>query len=163
MSLLAERIFLRFFPRILTVFFQFLFFFSCTCSAYGCEVGSAGIKWIPTGGLYVTGGLTPKNMQFIEGQDSPFMKSYHDKGRVKPILENVPLFAVMVEDLGVRGALKSAQIEYEKYRIGHPNIAGGGTSKSTLLSSLTVDTSMIKWAAAAMVGAIVGVTLVKRK
>jgi glucokinase len=58
--------------------------------------------------MYVTGGLTPKNIKFIEGQDSPFMKAYHDKGRVLPVLEHVPIFAVMVEDLGVRGALKCA-------------------------------------------------------
>jgi glucokinase len=77
-------------------------------SAYGCEVGSSAIKFIPTGGMFVTGGLTPKNIKFIEGQDSPFMKAYHDKGRVKPVLENVPIFAVMVEDLGVRGAHKCA-------------------------------------------------------
>jgi glucokinase len=71
-------------------------------------VGSSAIKFIPTGGMYVTGGLTPKNIKFIEGQGSPFMKAYHDKGRVKPVLENVPIFAVMVEDLGVRGAHKCA-------------------------------------------------------
>lgn len=77
-------------------------------SAYGCEAGSAAIKFIPTGGLFVTGGLTPKNIQYIEGQDSPFMKAYTDKGRVKPILEYVPAFAVLTEDLGVRGAYKCA-------------------------------------------------------
>ena len=38
------------------------------------------------------------------------MKAYHDKGRVSPILDDVPLFAVMVEDLGVRGAHKNAEI-----------------------------------------------------
>ena len=38
------------------------------------------------------------------------MTAYLDKGRVSPILDNVPLLAVMVEDLGVRGATKNAQI-----------------------------------------------------
>jgi glucokinase len=71
-------------------------------SAYGSEVGCAAIKWIPTGGLFVTGGLTPKNIKQIEGSDSEFMKAYYDKGRVSKILDNIPLFAVMVEDLGVR-------------------------------------------------------------
>ena len=37
------------------------------------------------------------------------MRAYLDKGRVSPILDNVPLFAVMVEDLGVRGARKNAE------------------------------------------------------
>ena len=77
-------------------------------SAYGCEVGSSSIKFIPTGGMYVTGGLTPKNIHFIEGANSPFLAAYYDKGRVKPVLDNVPLYAVMVEDLGVRGAHKCA-------------------------------------------------------
>ena len=84
-------------------------------TAYGCEVGSAAIKFIPTGGMFVTGGLTPKNIHFIEGQDTCFMKAYRDKGRVAPLLDKIPLFAVMVEDLGVRGAHKCAVLEYEKY------------------------------------------------
>jgi glucokinase len=71
-------------------------------SAYGSEAGSAAIKWIPTGGLFVTGGLTPKNIKHIEGKNSEFMKAYYDKGRVSTILDSIPLFAVMVEDLGVR-------------------------------------------------------------
>eukprot|EP00934_Nitzschia_sp_Nitz4_P008296 Nitzschia sp. Nitz4//scaffold181_size46380//32888//34250//NITZ4_007182-RA/size46380-augustus-gene-0.45-mRNA-1//1//CDS//3329539525//8286//frame0 len=134
------------------------------CSAYGCEVGSAGIKWIPTGGLYVTGGLTPKNMQFIEGQDSPFMKAFHDKGRVTPILNGVPLFAVLVEDLGVRGALKSAEIEYEKYRCGH---GGGGDSKSSMSSVFSTSSAAILTGASCVtalaVGVIVGSLVSKSK
>jgi len=85
-------------------------------TSYGSEVGSVGIKLIPTGGLYVTGGLTPKNIDWIKGKDSHFMTAYNDKGRVSPILDNVPLLAVMVEDLGVRGATKNAQIEFEKFK-----------------------------------------------
>ena len=87
-------------------------------SAYGSESGSAAVKFIPTGGLFVTGGLTPKNIKWIEGQDSPFMKAYNDKGRVKPVLETVPVFAVMTEDLGVRGAHKSAQLVCSKIALG---------------------------------------------
>jgi glucokinase len=88
---------------------------SIMVSAYGCETGSVAIKFIPTGGLFVTGGLTPKNIKYIEGLQSDFMMSYLNKGRVAPLLEHVPLFAVMVEDLGVRGAHKAAYTEYESY------------------------------------------------
>ena len=73
-------------------------------SAYGCEVGSAALKFIPTGGMYVSGGLTPKNIHYIQGEDSEFMKAFWDKGRVKGILNDIPLFAVMEQDLGIRGA-----------------------------------------------------------
>ncbi len=78
-------------------------------SAYGAEAGNCALKYIPTGGLYISGGLTPKNMKYILGEegsteDSPFMKAYKDKGRMSGLLETVPLFAVLVEDLGLRGA-----------------------------------------------------------
>jgi len=36
------------------------------------------------------------------------MQAFHDKGRVSPILKNIPLYAVLVEDLGERGAHWSA-------------------------------------------------------
>jgi glucokinase len=96
-------------------------------AAYGREVGSAAVKWIPHSGLYVTGGLTPKNLPFIEGKDSEFMKSYLDKGRVSPVLDKVPLYAVLTEDLGVRGAHKAAALLYEKRRGGR---MGGGAEKA---------------------------------
>ena len=73
-------------------------------SAYGAEAGNCAVKFIPTGGLYVSGGLTPKNIDFIKGADSPFMKAYRDKGRLTDLVESIPLFAVLVEDIGLRGA-----------------------------------------------------------
>ncbi|GKY95851.1 hypothetical protein MPSEU_000545700 [Mayamaea pseudoterrestris] len=94
-------------------------------TAYGSEVGSCALKFIPTGGIYVTGGLTPKNIHFIEGHDSEFIKAYLHKGRVSPILEQIPLFAVMVEDLGVRGAHKKAQDCYLEHTGRAPTTATG--------------------------------------
>lgn len=83
--------------------------------AYGAECGSAALKFIPTGGLYVAGGLTPKNIHFIQGKDSYFMKAFHDKGRVSKLLfDEIPLFAVMTESLGLRGALYCAAKEYNR-------------------------------------------------
>ena len=72
--------------------------------AYGAEAGNCAVKFIPTGGLYVSGGLTPKNIDFIKGEDSPFMKAYRDKGRLTHLVNSIPLFAVLVEDMGMRGA-----------------------------------------------------------
>ena len=124
--------------------------------AYGSEVGSAAVKFIPTGGLYVTGGLTPKNMRFIEEQESPFLKAYNDKGRVNQVLEHVPLFAVLVEDLGVRGALKSAQIEYQKYYFGaSSHDTTSDKKKDTILPWLSLS-------AATLAGVVIGMVLTKR-
>jgi len=81
-------------------------------TSYGAEVGNAALKYIPTGGLYVSGGLTPKNIRLIQGLDSPFMKAYFDKGRMTTLCESIPLFAVMNEDIGLRGARVCAEREY---------------------------------------------------
>jgi glucokinase len=78
-------------------------------TSYGAEVGNAALKYIPTGGLYLSGGLTPKNIQYIEGMDSPFMKAYLDKGRMTSLCESIPLFAVKNEDIGLRGARVCAE------------------------------------------------------
>ena len=76
---------------------------------YGAAVGNVSLKFIPTGGMFVTGGLTAKNIGMMEGIDSPFMKAYLDKGRLGPLLDTVPLFAVKTEDTGLRGARVCAE------------------------------------------------------
>lgn len=64
----------------------------------------AGLKWLPYGGLYLTGGLTPKNIDQLKDPQGPFMRAFRDKGRVSGMLNSVPVYAVLVEDLGERGA-----------------------------------------------------------
>lgn len=43
----------------------------------------AALKWLPYGGLYLTGGLTPKNISYLtgekEGVNNLFMESLLDK------------------------------------------------------------------------------------
>lgn len=73
--------------------------------AYGAEAGVACLKYMPFGGLFITGGLTPKNIDRIQGENSVFMQAFRDKGRVSSFIKKVPVYAVMVEDLGERGAL----------------------------------------------------------
>jgi len=73
-------------------------------TAYGAEAGVAALKWLPYGGLYLTGGLTPKNIDLIRDPRGPFMSAFRDKGRVSSMLDSVPVYAVLVEDVGERGA-----------------------------------------------------------
>ena len=73
-------------------------------TAFGSEAGVAALKWIPLGGLYISGGLAPKNAHLLKGANSPFMKAFHDKGRVSPLLKRVPIYLVLEEDIGQRGA-----------------------------------------------------------
>ena len=88
------------------------------------------------------------------------MQAYRDKGRVSPILDSVPLLAVMTEDLGVRGAIKSAQMEYEKYKARKEGIV---RSKSTVAEE---NAEFYKFSAqvflAFSVGVICGITALKK-
>jgi glucokinase len=75
-------------------------FYQC----YGAEAGLAGLKWLPYGGLYLTGGLTPRGIDHLQDAEGVFLKAFHDKGRVSSALKNIPVFGVLVDDLGERGA-----------------------------------------------------------
>lgn len=76
---------------------------SIFAQCYGSEVGVAALKWLPYGGLYISGGIAAKNPDWIKSAD--FLDSYKDKGRMSNLVMNVPLYLVLTEDTGERGAL----------------------------------------------------------
>mmetsp|Transcript_15605 Transcript_15605/g.39957 ORF Transcript_15605/g.39957 Transcript_15605/m.39957 type:complete len:456 (+) Transcript_15605:60-1427(+) len=71
---------------------------------YGMEVGCVALKYIPYGGLYIAGGIAPKNIHRLMDPHSGFQTAMHDKGRVSDLLSQIPIKVVMAEDLGLRGA-----------------------------------------------------------
>ncbi|RHZ09000.1 hypothetical protein DYB26_009855, partial [Aphanomyces astaci] len=79
---------------------------------YGREAGNAALKYLPRGGLYITGGMAPKNLDFFT-KKSWFLDALFDKGRVTPALKSVPIYLVLTEDLGERGA------HYYSYQVRH--------------------------------------------
>jgi glucokinase len=71
---------------------------------YGAEAGVAALKYLPYGGLFLAGGMTPKLLDWIRGEGTPFMKAFLDQGRVTPLVSSIPVYAVLEEDIGQRGA-----------------------------------------------------------
>lgn len=71
---------------------------------FGGEVGNCALKYLPYGGIYIAGGIAPKNVEFINGSESEFMHRLRDKGRMSSIMGAFPIYVVMQEDLGLRGA-----------------------------------------------------------
>lgn len=89
------------------------------CGAYGAEAGVVALTYMPFGGLYLTGGVTSKMKDWLSGKvtggHSAFMEAFLDKGRVTPMLMRVPVYIVMGEDMGERGAmLKATRIYLEQ-------------------------------------------------
>eukprot|EP00935_MAST-01C_sp_MAST-1C-sp1_P002685 g2685.t1 len=85
-------------------------------SAYGSVAGSAALQWLPTGGLYIAGGLAPKNWKWFTkrpqeinpalapNNEAIFMQSFKDKGRMSFKVLEVPVKLVLNEDVGRKGA-----------------------------------------------------------
>ncbi len=71
-------------------------------SAYGAEAGNLALKLLPYGGLYVAGGIAAKNLKLM--QSGKFMDAFMDKGRVSPLLENIPVNVVLNPKVGLIGA-----------------------------------------------------------
>ncbi|MFG6103765.1 glucokinase [Leptolyngbyaceae cyanobacterium CCMR0082] len=77
--------------------------------AYGAAAGNLALKLLPYGGLYVAGGVTAKNMPLI--RDGSFLTAFSHKGRVGPLLDNVPIHLVTNQSVGLIGAaLRAGQL-----------------------------------------------------
>lgn len=73
---------------------------------YGAEAGNLALKVIATGGVYVTGGIAPKNLKKI--QDGTFVKAFTTKGRFSPLVSTMPLRVVTNKNVGLLGAAAAA-------------------------------------------------------
>ncbi len=69
---------------------------------YGEEASNLALKCLPSGGVYLTGGVTLHLLNFLPG--SPFRKNFEDKGRMSAVLGRIPVFIVNEPLLGILGA-----------------------------------------------------------
>ncbi|BCL36932.1 glucokinase [Nostoc sp. MS1] len=70
--------------------------------AYGAEAGNLALKLLPYGGLYIAGGIAPKNLSLIE--NSNFLLNFSQKGRMRPLLEEIPIHIILNPQVGLIGA-----------------------------------------------------------
>lgn len=71
-------------------------------SIYGAEAGNLALKVMSTGGVYVGGGIAPKILEKLRGP--AFMSAFLDKGRMRPLLEAMPVRIIMNENTALLGA-----------------------------------------------------------
>jgi glucokinase len=76
-------------------------------SLYGAEAGNLALKTLPTGGLYVTGGIAPRLIDKL--RHGSFMHAFLDKGIMTSVLEQVHVSVVMNSEVGLLGARRLAQ------------------------------------------------------
>jgi glucokinase len=71
-------------------------------SAYGAEAGNLALKTLPSGGLYLAGGIAPILMAKL--RDGLFMRSFKDKGRLSRTLERIRVSVVLNKKVNLLGA-----------------------------------------------------------
>ncbi|MEM9273984.1 MAG: glucokinase [Cyanobacteria bacterium P01_F01_bin.143] len=71
--------------------------------AYGAEAGNMALKLLPYGGMYIAGGIAAKNLSLMNNGD--FLAQFQDKGRMKPLMERIPLHVVLNSEVGLLGAI----------------------------------------------------------
>ncbi|MEA5572107.1 glucokinase [Calothrix sp. UHCC 0171] len=70
--------------------------------AYGAEAGNLALKLLPYGGFYLAGGIAPKILPLIQKHD--FLLHFSQKGRMRSILENIPVHIILNQQVGLIGA-----------------------------------------------------------
>jgi glucokinase len=76
-------------------------------SVYGAEAGNMALKAMATGGVFLGGGITPKILPKLTGP--LFMKAFLDKGRLRPLVELIPVHVITNDKAGLLGAARCAQ------------------------------------------------------
>jgi glucokinase len=77
-------------------------------AVYGAEASNLALKIMATGGLFLTGGISPKILDKLKGPI--FMQAFLQKGRLRPLVEAIPVQVVTNEKAGLLGAARCAAV-----------------------------------------------------
>jgi glucokinase len=77
-------------------------------SFYGAEAGNLALKTMATGGVFVGGGIAPRILQKLK--TPAFMAAFTGKGRMKPLLEAMPVKVIMKDSAALLGAARFATL-----------------------------------------------------
>ena len=79
--------------------------------AYGSEAGNLALRMLATGGVFISGGIAPKILPKLL---SPiFLDAFTEKGRMKPLLESMPIKVIVNDKVGLIGAARYAVTRQE--------------------------------------------------
>ena len=76
-------------------------------AALGAKAGNLALTLLATGGIYLGGGIAPKVLKLM--QNGRFTEAFLDKGRMRPILETVPVRIILDDTCALLGAAAYAE------------------------------------------------------
>ncbi|HXW89831.1 MAG TPA: glucokinase [Terriglobales bacterium] len=77
-------------------------------SAYGAEAGNLALKLMATGGVFIGGGIAPKILAKLA--EPLFLEAFTSKGRMRPLLEGIPVHVITNDKAGLQGAARCAAV-----------------------------------------------------
>jgi glucokinase len=81
-------------------------------SLYGSEAGNMALKLMATGGVYVGGGIAPKIVAKLT--EPLFMQSFVAKGRLQPLVQDIPVQVIMNDKTALMGAARYAMLTQDR-------------------------------------------------
>jgi len=76
----------------------------CFFTLYGREAGNMALKHLALGGVYLAGGIAPKNLQALKA--SRFLDGFFAKGRMEDLMRRMPVRVITREDIPLLGAAR---------------------------------------------------------
>jgi glucokinase len=75
-------------------------------AVYGAEAGNLALKFMATGGVFISGGIAAKILPRLKGPE--FTQAFITKGRMQPLLESIPVRVITNDKVGLIGAARYA-------------------------------------------------------
>lgn len=75
---------------------------------YGARAGDLALTVMATAGLYVAGGIAPRILARLQG--GTFLRAFTGKGRMRPLLEAIPVRVVLDDRAALLGAARCATV-----------------------------------------------------
>lgn len=85
---------------------------------YGAEAGNLALKTMATGGVWLGGGIAPRILPKL--RSGGFLEAFRAKGRMRPLLEAVPVRVVLSDRTALRGAARFARLRLGAEPQGRP-------------------------------------------
>lgn len=73
---------------------------------YGAYIGNIALLFKPHGGIFITGGIAAKIVKKMQSDE--FINAYLNKGRMRQLVEQIAVYLVTNERIGVLGAMAEA-------------------------------------------------------
>lgn len=75
-------------------------------SCLGAEAGNLALRILARGGVYIGGGIAPRILPLL--RDGIFMSAFVNKGRMRPMLETIPVWVIRNDKTALLGAARDA-------------------------------------------------------